>query len=409
MRKIHLSIALIIISGGLLFSGCQSNQPKAVDAPEVLAEFEIQGGMNFITLPVTFQGKEYPFVLDTGSTTTIFDDSFKDKLGKQFMWPIKRRGPEGKIFKVVWYHGHDAYVGPLKLEYTDFIRVRDLDQVVAGEKRDFQGIISMEFLKKYTVQIDFDNKKVTFFRGKKEVDIFSPQPKKNRHPEWGEPIPLKKKLFCDRWYVKGCILNNMKVDFLIDTGWLSLDSLKSRIFGKIYSQKNTNEKSSSTGFSSYNIINQVENFSVGSFEYKNHVFRRSTESILGLSFFRRHLVTLDFPNNIMYLKKGDNFYQLQRPAIVISLEEIGCEVNAESFVVTEIDPNGFAYRKGIREKDILTKIIGQDVSSFNIVELSEFVSQLPVPKNGESTFTFKHGDETITVPYSKRDMDASKN
>jgi len=61
MRKKHLSVALIILSGSFLFSGCKAIQPEAAAAPEVLAEFEIQGGWNFIILPVTYQGKEYPY------------------------------------------------------------------------------------------------------------------------------------------------------------------------------------------------------------------------------------------------------------------------------------------------------------------------------------------------------------
>jgi len=416
MRKINISVTLIIISGGFLFSGCQSVKTKVIAPSEVLAEFEIQGGMNFIILPVTFQGQEYPFALDTAGMKTLFDDSFKDKLGKRFLWPLKGRGAEGKIFKIEWYRRYDCYLGPLDLDDNGTIKVIDLDKLVPGKNRKFQGIIGLDFLKKYIVQIDFDNGKVKFFKGRKEFDILSfLKPKENKHPEWGEPIPMKAKFLTGLRYVKGNLFDNMNIEFLVDTGWLSCDSLKSRIFDKIYSQQNSNEKSgdvksSSTGLSSYNIINQIENFSVGSLEYNNHIFRRSNESVLGLAFLQRHLVTLDFPNNIMYLKKGNNFDQYQRPLFGISFEGIGCKVNIESFVVTEVDPNGSAYRKGIREEDILIKMNDQDVSSLSsIVEITEFLSQLAAQENREHTFTFKHGDEIITVPFSERDMDTNKN
>ena len=100
MRKIHLSVALIIISGGILFPGCQSIQPRVVSTPEVLAEFEIPGNTKHITLPVKFKGEEYQFILDTGATDTVFDDSFKDQLGKRFLWPKKATGARGKVIKV---------------------------------------------------------------------------------------------------------------------------------------------------------------------------------------------------------------------------------------------------------------------------------------------------------------------
>lgn len=413
MRKINISITLIIISGGFLFSGCQSVKTKVIAPSEVLAEFEIRGGMRHIILPVTFQGQEYPFALDTAGMKTLFDDSFKDKLGKRFLWPLKGKGPEGKTFKIEYYRDQDASVGPLVLADSSMIRACDLDKLVPGKNRKFQGIIGLDFLKKYIVQIDFDNGKVKFFKGRKEFDILSfLKPKENKHPEWGEPIPMKAKFLTGLRYVKGNLFDNMNIEFLVDTGWLSFDSLKSRIFDKIYPQnlfhvKSTDIKSPSTELLNYNMINMIKNFSVGSLEYEDNIFRRSNESVLGLLFFSRHLVTFDFPNNVMYLRKGKNFDKPQY--ILISIEGTGFILNPENFIVYEVDPNSSAYRKGIREKDILIKINDQDVSSLSVVEFMEFLSQLSGPKNGELPFTFKRGDEIITVPFSERDMDTNKN
>lgn len=412
MKLIHLSVALIILSGSFLFWGCQSIQPTAVAAPEVLAEFEMQGGVEHIVLSVKFHGEEYEFALDTGSTYTVFDDSFKDRLGRRFLWPKKAKGALGKELKIECFPAPDAYLGPFNLKHLVNIVATDPDKIIPDENRTHQGIIGMDFLLKYIVQIDFDNGKVTFFRGKKDIDLlFSPRPKKNKHPKWGESIPLKTKLFSRLRYIKGNILDNMGVDFMVDTAWSSVDSLKSRIFDKIYSQKNSNEesgdvKSSSTVLSSYDVINEIEKLSVGSLEYENHVFRRSDESVLGLAFLSRHLVTFDFPNKTMYLKRGKHF---DEQPIFLSIIGIGCKVHGESHIVLEVDPNGAAYRKGIREKDILIKINDQDASSLGVVEFMAVVSQLAAQENGEITFTFKHGDEMITFPFGKRDTEANKN
>jgi len=62
---------------------------------------------------------------------TLFDESFKDKLGKRFLWPTRGKGPEGRRYKIEWYSGEDAYVGPLDLKWISKIRVADFDQVVS--------------------------------------------------------------------------------------------------------------------------------------------------------------------------------------------------------------------------------------------------------------------------------------
>lgn len=414
MRKIHLSVALIIISGSFLFPGCQSVESKAVAPLEVLAEFEIQDGLNQIILPVKFQGEEYQFILDTGSTNTTFDDSFKDKLGKRFLWPKKATASHGKKVEVEFFRAPHAYLGPLNLKDSFLIGVCNLDQLIAREKRKIQGIIGMKFLKKHIVQIDFDNGKVTFFKGKKDIDIFFfLRSKENKHPEWGEPIPLKTKLFSGLRYIRGKLLDDTSADFMIDSGWGSPDSLKSSLFEKAHSNLTSGTKHgsmSTTAVKSLNFgkLKVIERFSVGSFEYKNNFFQKSNESILGLSFLSRHLVTFDFPNHKMYLKKGENFNK--QPSINISLYQLNLKIrkSSDNIIAFEIDPNGLAYRKGIRQKDILLKVNEQDVSSLGVVEFLEFLSQLSVPKDGALTFTFKRGDDIIEVSFEKSDIVTEK-
>ena len=415
MRKIHLSVALIIVSGSFLFSGCQSVESKAVAPPEVLAEFALTDTESHILLPVKFEGKEYQFALDTGTTNTVFDDSFKDKLGKRFLWPQKATAAHGKKVKVELFPAPRAYLGPFNLKNILFVGVIDIDKIFSDEEITFQCFIGMDFLKKYIVQIDFDNGKVTFLKNKRDIDIFFfLRPKENKHPEWGEPIPLKTKLFCNLRYIRGKLLDDTSSDFMIDSGWRSQDSLKSRLFEKVHSNLTSGTKHGSMSTTAVKSLNYgklkvIERFSVGSFEYKNNFFQKSDESILGLSFLSRHLVTFDFPNDMMYLKKGKNFNK--PPSIDISLYQFNLEIRKsdDNIIAFEIDPNGLAYRKGIRKKDILLKVNDQDVSSFGIVEFLEFLSQLSVPKDGALTFTFKRGDDIIEVSFEKSDIVTGKN
>ena len=269
----------------------------------------------------------------------------------------------------------------------------------------------MDFLKKYVVRIDFDQSKVTFIKGKKKFDLFSMfKPGENENPEWGESIPLKTKLFFDNvYFVEGSISEDIETDFLVDSGWYNPDGINNDVLQIVNSNsqkiKNKNEMS-------YVIVtldnnrNLLERFSIGSLEYKNNIFLKNNFSILGLDFLSRHIVTFDFPNEIMYLKKGKNYDK--QPDISIPISAIGCVINYKDYVVEKVDPNGLAYKKGIREGDTLIKIDGRDTLSFNVVEFFTFWGKLYSPEKFTIDLIFKRGEDTFTVIFTKQDSESNK-
>ncbi len=410
MRKINLYIVITIISSVIFFSGCQSNQQKA---PQVLAEFEYSGDTNEALVPVEFQGQVYQFALDTGAEKTVFDTRLKDKLGKQFPWPLPRtmsmKLANGKTAKGEIFPTPKAKIGPLKLKGSPFVAVVDCN-VFGGE---IPGLIGMDFLKKYVVQIDYDNKKVTFFKGKKEYNLFSMfKPKQNKHPEWGEPVPLKTKHFSEKaYYVEGSIFKDIKTDFLIDSGRiLPFGAIGSEVLEKIDSYnakeiKDVNILPIITMPLSNDAV-LLGQYSIGTVKYKNHIFQKHYKSVLGHDFLSRHIVTFDFPNKIMYLKKGKNFDKF--PSIIIFLGSTGCGINPVNYEVVESDPNSLAYERGIKEKDVLIKINNQDISHMNLTEFKEFLLKTPASEDGKRTWTFKRGDEIFTVTFTKQDIESNK-
>ncbi len=405
MRKKTYCVTILLVSSSLFVSGCQTSQ---TNSPKVLAEFEYSGNTNHILVPVEFKGQIYQFALDTGAENTVFDICLKDKFKKHFPWPIPRtfkltladgRKTKGEIFPVP-----EAKIGPLKLEGFPFVFVTDMNNIIPGDIRDFLGFIGMDFLKKYIVQIDFDNKKVIFFKGKKEFDLFSMfKPKQNKHREWGEPIQLKTKLFSNQWYVNGRLLDRIEDDFLIDSGWDGMDVIDGNILKKVkpYVIKGVNDVNTKP----YIVLplsddlKILEKFSVGKFEYKNKVFQKHFKSVLSLDFLSRHIVTFDFPNKIMYLKKGKNFNKQANIDITIHLT--GFSINSESHVVIQVDPNQSAYEKGVQEGDLLININSRDVSNMDLVEFWKFM-QLPIARGEKVPFTFKRDDETFTVEFDRR-------
>ena len=86
LDKIRTSRKVVLLLSFLFFAGGCADEPESTsDAPanqKVFAEFKIAKGGDPILLPVTFKEKEYLFLLDTGSSHTAFDTSFKHELGE---------------------------------------------------------------------------------------------------------------------------------------------------------------------------------------------------------------------------------------------------------------------------------------------------------------------------------------
>ena len=407
MKKLKISITLAVVILVFLLTGCQSGQTKSITPPQVLAEFPITGDMNDILLPVEFDGKEYQFLLDTGTTNTVFDDSFKDKLGKRVFWPKKGDAAYGKKVTVEMFRAPDASLGPFNLKNMRYITATDLDDIVPDKSRKFQGIIGMDFMSNYIVRMDFDNKKVTFLKGGKDSDLFSLfKSKENKHPDWGEPVPLKKEWFSDLKYVEGILLNKISAEFLIDSGWHFPGVLKSSLFDKVNSliaqTRNGNQSAEIRTDNRGNII-ITEQFSVDSFEYRDMFFQKSNMSILGMPFLSRHLVTFDFPNNIMYLKKGKDFDKPSIPPIYIQGLNFAIQYSGRKAIVSYVDPKGPAYLKGIRQNDILIKMNDINITSFGIMEFTDFWTNFFSKPLDILSFTFMRGDNIITVSFEKSD------
>jgi len=393
-----------------ILAGCATlNQkpPEQIAESEVLAEFELTNGANLISLPVEFDGEEYQFALDTGSSKTIFDISLKDKLGKRFLWPKKGTAAHGKPITLEFFDAPHAHLDSLCLSKCNLVAVLDLEPIstLAGKKID--GIIGMDFLKRYVIQIDFDNRKVLFLKPKKEGGIFSfLEPAKNKHPEWGQPISIRHKFRYSTPFVKGKIGNDIPVDFLIDSGSSALYShLESGIFHKIpeKGQSTVKQGIAVTAAGKMSLaskkIRLTDKFSVGSFEYGDTFFLEANGSSLGLPFLIQHLVTFDFPNRKMYLKKGKHFGWLGEH-FSFSLPDYGFGFNRKGtvIVIDSVVPNSPADMKGIEKSDVVVTIDGQNLSSYSMIDLWTLITSLPKDLE-QFVITLKRGDDIIEMVF----------
>lgn len=324
----------------------------------VLAQFPIDRDPDVILLPVRFKEKEHWFLLDTGSSHTAFDTSLSHDLGAATR--IVRVQTAANPIVAALFEAPEAFLGPLNLQDCGEVACVNLKMLSSLLGRPVAGIIGMNFLKEYAIQMDFDEGTLSFI-----------QPMGTDKSAWGKNLGM----YCSPAgfpQITGRIFDRIDVDFLIDTGANGAGCLEIKIFNKILADKELRTSSVLTQtLSGTNRCREfrIEDLSVGSLKYRDLIFTESGESRLGLSFLSRHMVTFDFPNGKIYLREGDKFNRVEQTDMSgLHLYRISNETVAYS-----VDEGSPAQKAGIKDNDVILKINDDDVDQHDIRDIRELL------------------------------------
>jgi len=369
----------------LLLAHCYAAEteksPAGRTQQKVLAEFKIAKGGDPLLLPVRFKGKECLFMLDTGFTVTGFDTSFRQSLGK-----VKRRGTvltAGGPMRGELFDAPEVFLGLFNMQDCGEVTCVDLKMLTLIGGRKVNGIIGMNFLSNYVVQIDFDKGKLLFL-----------QPMSSQNPSWGKELAIcYDSLGSPR--IVGDMSDGIKVDFIIDTGDNSTGALNREIFKNILAKKQMKTSETLFATAAGTICSRqarIDKFSVGSFEYQDLIFGEGNWSSLGLSFLSRHIVTFDFPNSKVYFKKGKEFNKVDETDMSgLHLLRISNET-----VVYSVDEGSPAHKAGIRANDIIVSVENKDASEYDMWKLRRLLTSGDKKK---IVMTIKRPDELKEVSF----------
>jgi hypothetical protein len=250
-----------------------------------------RGGVVFVTIRLD-DGTQLPFVLDTGNPTTCLDASLESKLGKRLrtktLWAFGARSQIGV------YPAPRLYLGKTLLAQSgDVVVTHDCRQMSAAVGHPIMGVLGMDILTNYCIQLDFDHRKIRF------LDV--EHANKSR---WGDPFPFT--------YIQDgcpCINDNIigapGVGSLVDTGC----SYDGWLIPQLFQQWTDNTAPPITGQT------HAPDGILGTETYPGLRLRCVDPKLLstgdahiqfnglGLHFLARHLVTLDFPEQTLYLKR----------------------------------------------------------------------------------------------------------
>jgi hypothetical protein len=230
-------------------------------------------------------GEELPFVVDTGSSSTLFDKSLAPKLGKSV----------GKITMGHWGTREDSpvYAAPkLFLGNTQLmisgggIATFDFKELSTSAGRPIMGLLGMDVLEHYCIQLDFAAGKMRFLDGE-HAD----------KQAWGKAFPIVAVNPGDtRPGVGENLFGAHGPHSLLDSGFVGADGwLMPKYFQQwtnhavLPAKGDARSPSGVFGGEKYPLLSlQVLNVEVDG---------------IGLGFLARHLVTLDFPRQTVYLKR----------------------------------------------------------------------------------------------------------
>ena len=291
LKPVHLGALLSL----LVLCSCATEKFTASTAsslpPDVTMNKDAGVGSWVIVTLHLDDGKGLPFVVDTGNNITIFDESLAPKLGKCLgtgaAWNF------GVKHEVKAFAAPRLYLGNVQLLTDSKVGTVDLRKF-SDKAHPIKGILGMDVLKQYCVQLDFTKSEMRFLDDKLA-----------NKGTWGDAISLADagdNCFC----IQANLTGAKGADSLIDSGcdgdgWLTPE-LYLQWTNQTTLASNGNERSPNGVLDGQKYYDLNLNEQEPSTDDGHTVFNG-----IGLHVLSQSLVTFDFPARTMYLKRATEF------------------------------------------------------------------------------------------------------
>jgi hypothetical protein len=319
-----------------------------------IARFKVAKDGDALLLPVSFNGTQYLFLLDTYCACTVFDASLP--LGDPKQQRDFTTGSDRVSLPL--FDVPAASLGKFNLQdCLSTVSAVDLSKIREVSGYEIFGLIEMDFLSRHLLRIDFDKGELLFLKSAdskmgSQIDLIT-------DPSGVLAVPVR--------------IGGQKIQyFVLDTGHfggnnsgainaeLSEELLKReefRVVGITYFE-------TVAGTSSKRLV-QGRQIALGKFSVQNPIFHEGGSNLLSLAYLSRFIVTLDFPKKRMYLKEGMTF---NRPD---KRDASGLHVVRKDgkTVVHTVDTNSAAAKSGIRSGDAILKVADIETGRASLFEL----------------------------------------
>ncbi|MEP6669538.1 MAG: retropepsin-like aspartic protease [Chthoniobacter sp.] len=291
-----LHLRLLTTLAGLLLASCASvPPPMPADAlhPGRPPETSFDRGLGTDrVLCLRLQGErgdQWRFLVDSGSPMTIFDRSLRKKLGPATGTEAVQYAWSGNATLQV-HAAPRLFLSDTLLLTGPRIWSDDLRKVWPG--RGVDGILGLDCLRHYCVQLDFQNHTIRFL-----------DPERTTGPDLGRAFPLY--MLVNSVFVQGDLLGAGPALYQVDTGCTVDAVMKPPLFQKALGRQQPDWVRQFPAGDGQPVVEA--GFPHGTFggeTYHKLVIDSANHNFLGLRFLARHVVTLNFPKHTMYLRRA---------------------------------------------------------------------------------------------------------
>jgi len=322
---------------------------------------------NLIIIPVTIEGKVYRFMLDTGAPNLISSElatQLKLKGGRNLSTQDSQ-GNKSQLNYVV--------IPKIAIGNSIFINsaaaIADLKRADAIACLGIDGLIGSNLMKKACWQID----------SKKQVIRIGKDLKSLNNGELGVSIPFNTEITGTPYFTVKFGTTEMK-RLQLDTGSVGFLSIDNTTYSHLVSKNHVLNERNSFGINTVGLFGAsgmdstkqvlIDEFSLGVLSLKEQVLdvKASNQNLLGMSFLKNYLVTIDW--------KREQVFLLQHQEIINDYAEsfgIGLIRKGNVMEVSFITEESTAHKKGIQIGDIVLRVNEYDLTA---VELDDYCKTL---------------------------------
>lgn len=341
---------------------------------------------NFLTLPVSLDGAEHLFVLDSGASLHGFDSDLRPSLGDPVATASTVIQNDGSKIIVEEFNPPAATIGRFSLGVEAPAPCTDLSTLREASGCNIRGILGMPFFAAHVIQLDFEKNEIRILPGDAE-----PQ------EEWGQPVSVVAAESNLPIVFARAADSTVDEPFILDSGYIGSISLRSELYDHL-AQQGAIAAPNSVHVALVNKVikrsaGRLSTFAFADYAHKNlNVSSGDQMSRIGLHYLRRYLVTFDLGRMRLFLKPNSQFHRPDRkPLLGMSMLRKGGKT-----MITSINDDMPAAKAGLKVDDQLLSVGGVPITTQSIGEMFE-LSRAEVTPNGDLPILVDRQGKTLSI------------
>ena len=383
LKRRTILVALCSVAGLMLVGLWYAIHTRSLPVRSEIVEFRTGREGRPLFLVGSVNGQKLTFLLDTGASKTVFDSQSREQLGT-IVGQSRANTPGGEVVMDEFQCPLIEF-GGLEFRADGPVYCGDLGSIrgAAGEKIDV--ILGMDILKQLVVQMNFDSGSV---RISKQLP--------NSPDTLGQQFPLS---FNSNTPCIEVACGRISKTFMVDTASTEF-CIESSFFDSLAASNELQIGPQYAAMAAHGAVSGrialLRILGLGSFIHEGIVCSESNMNILGLSYLSRYVVTFDFPREVMYLAKGQNYARAeQRGTSGMSFSR-----TSERLIVQAVKPGGPGESAGVKPGDEVLILGDEDASKVNMFRVRQVLTSEP----GTSVpMTVRRGGQDIRVSLLLKD------